>query len=60
MLVRADNGGIDHHVFVVVIARQLLENALENPALGPPVEALADDLIKLSNTKPFRMPGPFK
>jgi hypothetical protein len=33
--VRADNGGIDHHVFVVVIARQLLENALENPALGP-------------------------
>jgi len=43
MLVRADNGGIDHHVFVVVIARQQLENALENPALGPPVEALVDD-----------------
>jgi hypothetical protein len=44
MLVRADNGGIDHHVFVVVIARQHLENAFENPALGPPVEALVDDL----------------
>jgi hypothetical protein len=43
MLVRADNGGIDHHVFVVVIARQLLENARENPALGPPVEALVHD-----------------
>jgi hypothetical protein len=43
MLVRADNGGIDHHVFVVVIARQQLENALENPAFGPPVEALVDD-----------------
>ena len=43
MLVRADNGGIDHHVFVVVIARQLLENARENPALGPPAEALVDD-----------------
>jgi hypothetical protein len=42
-LVRADNGGIDHHVFVVVIARQQLENALENPALGPPAEALVDD-----------------
>ena len=26
-----------------MIARQLLENALENPALGPPVEALVDD-----------------
>src|SRR6267154_1360390 len=43
MLVRPDNGGIDHHVFVVVIACQQLENALENPALGPPVEALVDD-----------------
>jgi hypothetical protein len=43
MLVRADNGGIDHHVFAVVVARQHLENTLENPALGPPVEALVDD-----------------
>jgi hypothetical protein len=43
MLMRADNGGIDHHVFVVVIARQQLENALENPALGPSIEALVDD-----------------
>src|SRR5260370_33968006 len=44
MLVRADNGGIDHHVFVVVIARQLLETELKNPALGPPVEPLGDYL----------------
>jgi hypothetical protein len=43
MLVRADNGGIDHHVFVVVIARQQLENALENSALCPSTEALVDD-----------------
>ena len=43
MLMRADNGGIDHHVFVVVIARQHLENSLENPALRPPTEALVDD-----------------
>src|SRR6267142_2740699 len=43
MLVRADNGGIDHHVFIVVIARQHLENTLENPALGPPAEALVDN-----------------
>jgi len=27
-----------------VIARQLFENALENPALRPPAEALVDDL----------------
>ena len=43
MLVRADNGGIDHQVFVIVIARQQLENTLENSALGSPVEALVDD-----------------
>jgi hypothetical protein len=51
MLVRADNG-IDHPVFVIVIADQHLKNALETPA--PPVEALVDDLIN------FQMPGPFK
>ena len=44
MLMRAHDGGVDHHVFVVVIARQQLENALENPALRPPAEALVDDL----------------
>jgi hypothetical protein len=40
----AHNSGIDHHVFVVRIARQPLENALENPAPGPSAEALVDDL----------------
>src|SRR5215470_3068620 len=44
MLVSAPDGGVDHHVFVVVIAGQQLENPLENAALGPPVEALIDDL----------------
>jgi hypothetical protein len=43
MLVSAHNGGIDHHVFVVVIARQHLENALENSALRPPAKALVDN-----------------
>ena len=44
MLVSAHDGGVDHHVFVVVIAGQELENPLEHAALGPSVEALIDDL----------------
>jgi hypothetical protein len=32
-----DDGGIDHHVFVVGIAAQQLENTLENPAFRPSV-----------------------
>ena len=43
MLVCANNSRIDHHVFVIMIACQQFENALENPALGPPAEALVDD-----------------
>jgi hypothetical protein len=39
-----NNGGIDHHVFVIVITRQQFENALENSALCPPAEALIDHL----------------
>jgi hypothetical protein len=39
---RAHDGGVDHHVFVVVIIRQQLENAFENPTPGPPAEALVD------------------
>ncbi len=44
MLVSAHDGGVDHHVLVVVIAGQELENTLENAALGPSVEALINDL----------------
>ena len=44
MLMSAHDGGVNHHVFVVVIAGQQLENPLENAALGPSVEALIDDL----------------
>jgi hypothetical protein len=44
MLMRAHNGGIDHHVFVVVITRQRLENTLKNPAFRPSAEALIDNL----------------
>ena len=36
--------GVDHHVFVVVITRQQLENAFENSALRPPAEALMNHL----------------
>ena len=35
MLVGADNGGIDHHVFVVVIIRQHLENMLALRKIPP-------------------------
>src|ERR1039457_7438989 len=44
MLMSAHDRGIDHHVFVVVIACQQLENALENAALRPSTEALVYDL----------------
>jgi hypothetical protein len=40
----ADNSCIDHHVFVVVVFCQHLENTFENTAFGPPVEALVNDL----------------
>jgi hypothetical protein len=43
VLVSAHDGGVDHHVFVVAIARQQLENALENAVLRPPAETLMDD-----------------
>jgi hypothetical protein len=41
---RTHDGGVEHHVFVVVVARQQLENALEYAALRPPIEALIDAL----------------
>ena len=44
MLVGAHDGSVQHHVFVVVVARQQLENALENAALRPSIEALIDDI----------------
>jgi len=44
VLVSAHDGGVDHHVLVVVVARQQIEDAVENPALRPPAEALVDDL----------------
>ena len=40
----AHDGGVDHSVFIVVITRQQLENALENSALRPPAEALMTNL----------------
>ena len=38
----AHDGGIDHHVLVVVIAGQQLENTVENPALRLAAETLMD------------------
>jgi len=42
MLMSTYNGGVNHHVFVVVIAGQQLENTLENSALCPSTETLMD------------------
>jgi len=36
----ADDGGVDHHVFGVGVAGQMIQNTLENSALAPPAEAL--------------------
>jgi hypothetical protein len=44
MLVRAHNGGLNDHVFVVMFTRQQLENTLENSILRPSTEALMHDL----------------
>jgi hypothetical protein len=40
MLMSAHNGGVDHHVFVIGVARQQLENPLKNPTLRPATETL--------------------
>ena len=40
----AHNSGVDHHVLVVGIARQQLENAFENAALRPSAKALVNNL----------------
>ena len=59
MPVSAHDGGVNHHVLVVVIAGQELENPLENAALRPSVEALIDDLpvAKALGQIPPRDPG---
>ena len=40
MLMSAHNGGVEHHVFTVVIAGQQLKNALENAAFCPSTKSL--------------------
>src|SRR5215471_6947069 len=44
VLVSAHDGRVDHHVLVIGIAGQQLENPLENAALCPSAEALVYDL----------------
>src|SRR6516162_8060488 len=55
VLVSAHNGGIDHHVFVVMIFSQQLENTIEDPALRPPAEPLVD---RFPMAKPLREVAP--
>ena len=40
----AHDGGVEHHVLVVGIAGQQIENAFENATLGPSIEALMDNV----------------
>ena len=56
VLMSAHNGGVDHHVFVVVIAGQQLENAFENAALRPSAKALVHDL-PIAETRGQITPG---
>src|ERR1019366_6529970 len=44
VLVRPDDGGVDHRVFVVWVIRQGLEKTLPNPARRPTRKALVDVL----------------
>ena len=44
VLVGAHDSGVDHHVFIVVVAPQQPENALENATLRPPAETLMHNL----------------
>src|SRR5215467_3056706 len=41
-LMGTHDGGIDHHVFVVMIFSQQLENVFEDPAFRPPAKPLVD------------------
>src|SRR6202047_2884649 len=60
VLMSAYDGGIDHHVLVVVIAGQQLENTVENPALRPAAETLMDRFPMAETLRqiPPRTPSP--
>jgi hypothetical protein len=40
VLMGPDDGGVDHHVFGVGVAGQVIQYTIENAALAPPAEAL--------------------
>jgi hypothetical protein len=44
MLMSAHDGGIDHHVFVIGVACQQIENSIKNAAFRPSAKALMHDL----------------
>ncbi len=56
VLMGADDGGVDHHVFGVGVTGQVIQNTLENPALAPPAEAL---VRALPGTKMRRQIAPW-
>lgn len=60
MLVRADDGGVDHHVLEVWIAGQGAEHALPHARLRPPVITLehAVPVAKLFRQLPPVRPRP--
>jgi hypothetical protein len=43
MLVRTDNRGINHHVFIVAIRSQVSENTFQNTTLTPAPQPLVDN-----------------
>jgi hypothetical protein len=53
---RAHDGGVNHHVFVVGVSRQHLENALENSTFCPSVKALMHD-FPVAETRGQITPG---
>jgi len=56
MLMSADDGRINHGIFVVGVFRQRLEDTFPDTALAPPGEASVDD-AKISET--FRKVAPW-
>src|SRR5215212_9754618 len=60
VLVGAHDGGVDHRVFVVRVARQVFVNRLPNPALRPPAEPRMDRfwIAKPLGQVPPRNAGP--
>ena len=55
MLVGAHDGAFNHRIFVIGLGRQVLEEALPHPFVGPPAEPL---VRVLPVAQPFRQVAP--